>query len=84
MSDEKTTKARRTIDRWLIVAISICTPIGILIGMLFRMGGAYQTIKDDHEKIANVISWKEKQEEFNSATTVAIARLQEITRRMQP
>lgn len=83
MNDEHDKKGRRIIDRWLPVAATFAGIVGVLIGMLFRIGGAYQVVRDDHDKVIAILSWKEKQEEFNRETTVAIARLQEITKRIR-
>ncbi len=72
----------RFFDKWWPMVMAIGMVFSFVFGVIFKGGTYYQQILDDHEKTVELVSWKEKQETFNNATTVAIARLQEITRKL--
>lgn len=76
MSEERSrTITKRWSDNLLLVA-AIAGPLAGFICGTFKAGARIQVIDDDHNAVVNLLSWKDKEEEFNKVVIQQIATLQ--------
>lgn len=73
----------RAIDRWLKYAAIIGPFLGFTFGICTGAWGTYQAFKDEDRRVVLIESWKDKQDDFNRNTVDAIARLQEVVKRIK-